>query len=349
MEYELSAMASGRSWNRPRPVSRHCEMWSALLRCMPGFEEAELWDEERDLTSPEELCAWGWSPKLLARCAWMTDVEREELAELTRWANDKRTSHALAASLDIDPLPWSRLLGSLEAFDDAVTETPHDWIVKHPLGVSGRERVSGRSGERPERARGWLKKRFDRGEELLFEPRVEITREHSVHVELADSWPPVYVGTCELLVGKEGTYRGQRVSAKRVHEEGWYARVEPALEVLWERGVRGPVSVDGFTGELGGERIERALSEINARVTFGRVALELAGAFARDGSMIWYHPPRSTDLLTEAPALTPGASHEPGIYSLPGSWRATPRDTTLVVIARDDDSLDELVGAMMPR
>lgn len=349
MEYELSVMASGRTWVRPRPVRRHCETWGALLRCMPSFEDAELWDEEQDIESPAELCAWGWSPKLLERCAWLTDSARKELAELTLWANDKRTSHQLAASLDIDPLPSATLIDSLEAFDDVLTATPHDWIVKHPLGVSGRERVSGRSGECPERTRAWLERRLSRGEELLFEPRVEIEREHSVHAELVDSWPPVHVGTCELLVGKEGTYRGQRVSS--AHDGEWYERIKPALKVLWERGVRGPVSVDGFIGTLNGERVERALSEINARVTFGRVALELARAVAPSDEVAWYHPPRSAELELEleAPALTPGDTHEPGIYTLPDTWRATPRDTTRVLIARDDDTLDDLLAALTQR
>lgn len=297
-EYELAGDEA------PRVVLQQSERWSHILRLVPGFAEAEPFCAD---SIYDEVLPWGASAEARRRAggaarAWPPP-------DAVRRANDKRTSHAIERELGV-ALAGAAVASNLEEALALVERIGTGSVVKHPFGVSGRRAVAVASTpDAGERAR--LKNLLADGRGVVVEPRVEIEREFSLHFDVRSD-DVTYVGACELLTDR-GSFRGNGGPLEGVPLEIIAVVTEAARRVA-SMGYAGPLGVDGFAGRMDGERVVRPISEINARWTFGRLALLLNEQLGRPIS--WIHPPRGATAPATAIALP--RALDPGRKS--GTW-----------------------------
>ncbi len=294
------ALRHGSAWICPRVVLKNLEQWTYLLRCMPGFHDAQLWDQ-KIAVNPHDLLCWG----LDSRTPHITNAHLDAIKK----ANDKLT--LLTVEPTQNTLPYSRKLRTMHDLHDALASPPpHGWIIKHPFGVSGRDRIVGKGPTIENRHQRWAEKNFASGDALLFEPFIDIRKETSWHFELSPTGDITTQGKCTILVDSQGTHRGHIIQSQDLKHTHPPEIILTTLKNLYtQTGYHGPLSTDGFTGHLDGQRIERHISEINARITFGRVAIELARPYLDGGpnrTILWWHPAQSTSLdAARHEALTP--------------------------------------------
>lgn len=274
-EYELAGL----------PVSKFAPLlakWRYLLRLLPGFEEADCLDPMGSLgyQGPvKRLAVWGVTRRTYRLARSLGHALPDP--GVVQVVNDKRFSHGLEQELGI-ALPGSRIVDSLEQLQDL----SHDWVLKHPFGVSGRERRVGRAGCFSDSDRGWARKRLQQGWTLVLEPWVEGRRDFSHHFEVSREGGVSYLGACELLTDSGGGFLGNRVG-EEPFTEALDAGTEAVRRVA-EQGYWGPVGVDGFLAP----GLVRPLVEINARFTFGRMTLELGRRMP--AGFTWHHRPTQT-------------------------------------------------------
>lgn len=266
-EYEVRF---GAAWTAPKAVRQHMERWKHVLRLVEGWQEAEAASVPQD----GEWLFWGPTARL-ARMAgghWPSESVLHEV-------NSKVFSHQLAKHLGVE-LPGAFLAHSVE--EVAAGLGCGAVLVKHPLGFSGRERIELR--DRPdEKEVGFIQGVLSEGPAIV-EPKIQISREWSLQFEISSTVE--YLGSAMLLADDRGQHRGHilgmgtpsaeiietaRVAAQRVQAAGYF----------------GPLGVDAFEGILDGKRVIRPLSELNARMTFGRLAVELGRLV--EGPLAWWH------------------------------------------------------------
>jgi len=311
-EYEL---AGGPAF-RPSPqLKKLCGRWEAILRLLPGCEEATIGPE-----AGAEIVPWGVSPSIVQA----TGEQRFPEIETVRELNDKRFSHRLEEELGC-ALPGAHIVGSLSELERATRRSEGDWVLKHPLGVGGRERVTGKGGQANPQARSWAASRFAEGWSLVFEPWAYRRTESSFHFEIEESGT-AFLGQCGLVSDESGAFRGNTVKRVSELDTELLDTVQLAMARVWETGYRGPVSVDSFRGFLGETPVLRPLMEINARYSFGRMALELFRRIPEGWSLFWWHPKARELRAVEEQAREFPEHWAPGVYRLPRF--ADPRQVT---------------------
>lgn len=345
------ALRYGNLWQPPRAVRTKLSLWRYVLRCLPGYEEALDWSDSPqhlEQPPPDELLVWGKDART------MRAEEGASGPSPARLANDRLTLHAIEPLEN--QLPCRALIHDEQDLEASLAHTPHDWIIKHPLGVSGRERITGEAGQIGPRQRTWLMRRLAEGDTLVFEPRCAIEEEHSWHVDILSGGSLQVHGRCQLLVDLQGTHRGHIVTRRALEHESLPLIIADVLARLYEATrYEGPLSTDGFTGTLmqGQQKIARPVSEINARHTFGRMAIELARGAVQspDHALLWWHFTRQ-DLsqteglvraLSELPAYPDSRQMEarrqlaPGWYRLPECVDPGARTGTALCLTRGDE------------
>lgn len=274
-EYELA----GRTL--PPTVSRR---WRHVLRALPEARDAHCLDPGAPEPVTGQLLSWGVTPRVVAL------APQQEFPDpaVVREVNDKRFSHELERRLGV-ALPYARVVSTLEELEAVVQECPHDWVLKHPFGVSARERAVGKRGQLSDSGRGWARRQLQAGS-LVFEPWVEPRSDFSVHFDIGRGGDVHFVGHCQLVTDAGGVYRGNRVEPGEELAESARACAEDVAAEVARRGYWGPVSIDAFTGTLAGEPVVRPLVEINARYTFGRLTLALRDWLPEGWCLVWSHP-----------------------------------------------------------
>lgn len=320
-EYELAG-ADGSA------VASQTQRWQSILQLLP---------------QSEPLLVWGVTPRT-ARLAPSPDYFPP--VELVREVNDKRFSHRLEKRLGIE-LPHSSILESLDQLRAAVENCPYPWVLKHPLGFSGRERVVGKAGLLSDSGWGWARRKFSQGWTLLFEPWVDPRQDFSLHFNIERGGICHFLGHCELIGDPSGVYRGNRVIASSRPDATalhWATRV--AQEVA-DLGYWGPVGIDAFSGLLEGREVLRPLVEINARYSFGRLTLALRDWIPEGWSLLWWHPRPADRWPGRLEPLAAGAA--PGLYGLPLAADPDQCSETVVVIAPTPDELEGFTSALAQR
>lgn len=352
-EYEHAHLLANpdQPYKTPPPALRIIERWRHILRLLPGFEDAQtlLPGQTPDPSAPPitHLLPWGVTPTAVAphlRARTAPTAQFPDSAAVAH-VNDKRFSHALEQQTQTS-LPHSRIIASLDELEHAAQSTPFDWVAKHPLGVSGRERILGKAHKLDPQLATWATRQFQAGWQLVFEPWLTIEHEYSLQFEITPDGAVHFLGACELLTDSVGTFRGHRsltphtnpaqANLPTAHQLTELAT--PALNALFEAGYFGPVGLDALTGRLGSQPILRPITEINARITFGRLAIELARYVPEGWKYIWWHPSKSAAAAANLEVLgplTPDASH-PGTYLLPHHADPHGRSQSLVLIAPPD-------------
>lgn len=317
-EAELAATKSYKA----APINEAlCQRWSHVLTLLPEARSSHCLEglyPEID-GKFEQLVAWGTTPRSLELADRLGAAPGPDL-ELVREINDKRYSHRLEKSLGV-ALPHSQIVDSLDQLEQAAQSCPFDWVLKHPLGYSGRERIFGKAHQLSDSARGWGRKKMLQGWSLLFEPWVDRQHDFSMHFAISRSGQPRYLGWCSLVSDISGGYRGNFVNREseidpRAVEVGHQVAAHLAAQGYW-----GPVGLDALSGHLGSTVVLRPLVEINARYSFGRLSLALADWLPQGWSYLWWHPSRAEAHLVpeKLPPLPDigSSSLQPGIYQLP--------------------------------
>lgn len=266
-EYELRF---GGAWTSPKAVRQHMERWKYALRLVEGWQEAD----PSDAPQAGEWLVWGPT----ARVAMLTGA-RWPGEDVMREVNSKVFSHKLAMELGVE-LRGAFLAESLEEVQLAAEKGV--FLVKHPLGFSGRERIELR-GEPHEKEVGFILGVLSEGPALV-EPRVQITREWSLQFEISDTVR--YLGSAMLLADDRGQHRGH-ILGMGVPSDHIVEIAKSAAIRVQAAGYFGPLGVDAFEGKLNDLTVMRPLSELNARMTFGRLAVELGRLI--EGPVAWWH------------------------------------------------------------
>jgi hypothetical protein len=300
MEYTLAGDALR------RPPARHLSAmrarWAHLLHLVRAPDHA-----------PDHLLAWGVTDEVRALAP---DQPWPAHAAVVA-ANSKQTSHQLEHRIGC-ALAHSALIADEAQLTASIAACPHRWILKHPLGVSGRERVRGDQGALDPRALAWAQRMWASGALLVFEPWVEAAQERSLHYHIHEGGHVDYLGQATLLVDHTGTLRGHVTGPDFADQPPWEPLTRAAIDHIAQLGYFGPISADTMTGLLGGQPVVRPITELNARFTFGRMALALRAHAPRGARLGWHHPTASAPPVEPVSALeplTPDAT--PGRYRLP--------------------------------
>ncbi len=266
-EYELRF---GSAWTPPKAVRQHMERWGSILRLVEGWQAAEPASVPQD----GEWLLWGPTERLalMAGGQWPSEA-------ILREVNSKVFSHLLSKELGVE-LPGAFLANSVAEVEAGLGRGVA--LLKHPLGFSGRERIELR--DRPnEKEVSFIQGVLSEGPAIV-EPKIQILREWSLQFEISSTVE--YLGSAMLLADDRGQHRGHilgmgapsaeiieiaKLAARRVQSAGYF----------------GPLGVDAFEGNLNHEVVVRPLSELNARMTFGRLAVELGRLV--EGPLAWWH------------------------------------------------------------
>lgn len=295
MEYALDGAPARKPADAQRAAL--CARWAHILRLLPDHDGPHL-------------IPWGVTDAVLA----LAPDQPWPSPRVVAIANSKATSHAIEQELGC-ALPHSALVHDEAALVSAVAAMPHRWVLKHPQGVSGRERVRGEPGVLEQRELAWARRMWAGGGALVLEPWVTQAQETSLHYVISPDQQITLIGWATMLADRTGTLRGHRVSSASA-PPAWEPTTRAAVARVAALGYHGPVSVDTMVGWLGEAYVERPITEINARYTFGRMAVELT-RFAPPGATIaWHHPPASAPVQTPPTPLSPDAATV-GLYRLP--------------------------------
>jgi hypothetical protein len=171
----------------------------------------------------------------------------------------------------------ARSLADLEAAIAAAGDSPRGWLLKANYGMAGREAMRGRGAMLEENLRNWAARRFATNGPIVFEPIVERIAEAGIQIEIPRAGMPELMGVTPLLVDASGVYRGSRFGCREGETAGWQPAVEIGLRTackLQQLGYFGPLGIDAMLhwDDTGATRL-RALQDLNARYTMGRLAL----------------------------------------------------------------------------
>ncbi len=292
-EYEWAARQMGRGWRAPSAVRKVTRRWSHVMRIVAPEAEVWSWPEAEELAPGEgsAVAVWGWTPAVVEALEAKGVSFKAPPLEVVGEVNDKCFSHGVEKALEM-ALEGACLVSDEAQCQEAAKVMAGPWVLKHPWGVAGRQQRRG-EGAVPEEVLRWAARWWAQGGQMVMEPRVDIEEEWSLHFQVGDTGIEE-VGQARLLCDGRGTFRGVEVGELRVDGEALEG-ARRAAEMVAERGYRGPLGIDGMKGWVGQERVVRAVTEINARWSFGRLGLELRRRLGRGRAVMgWLHPPRGT-------------------------------------------------------
>jgi hypothetical protein len=214
-------------------------------------------------------------------------VDRPEL-DIVRRVNSKLWSFALEREMGV-AISGSAVAATFEELAAAVAQAcPHPqdkWVIKGAYGFAARDRVLGRGPVIDHPQAKWARRRFERGESLLFQPWLKVEREYGVVMELKEDGSSKIIGISDLQTNGAGTgtgyLLGRKVNAERLRQLESMAR--KVAQQLFAAGYYGPVGVDALE-HCGGLL---PLLEINARYTMGFIALAVEEAWAPEAPVFW--------------------------------------------------------------
>lgn len=308
----------GAGWQPPVAMRKRMESWSTALRLIPGWEDALPGDWVGGSKPPDEVLSWARDLRLGHSQAEVS-CAIEANSKIFSVGLEKEFGTGLPGTLisdDVDEICAHTRLGT--------------WLIKHPLGVSGRERIEVREGEMGNGI-GWLQSAAAQTR-LVVEPRLTLHKEWSMQFDIQEDVR--FLGSIALLTDARGQHRGHRLDQEV--PDAWISDAKKAMERVRALGYRGPVGVDGYEGELHGKPVWRVLGEINARFTFGRLALELR-RYVPARPVVWWHPSLRLWPAEKTASLDPVSTKSPdGIYRLPEFADAKGHSGSVVVVGEQE-------------
>lgn len=331
--------------------------WRAILRLIEGLRRSpvmapdllsqpQLWKDRLPPTSA--LHCWGHTPRTHQLAQFLgLEGSQPELAAV-RQVNSKLFSHHLEQQLGLAS-PGAQEVSTWEALQETVAACPARWVLKHPFGFAGQGRVVGPRGQIPAAAEGWAKARWKEGWTLLFEPWVEEARCVSWHFEIpAEPQRPIRtLGRVEQLTDAHGVHRGHRLlsTSESARPSPTQLRIVDAVRQAGYWGWLGMDTLCRDPDHPGGEL--RPLLELNARCTFGRLALALPDWLPPHWSALWWHPRRQDPELAPAPPLpSEPEAVRPGRYALPELADPGGSSGSFLLVAPDPEGLTALAKTL---
>ncbi|MBI3726256.1 hypothetical protein HY251_20210 [bacterium] len=274
-----------------------------------------------------ELVPWGAAPSLVDLAKKVGARYEPPHVDAVRKANSKAFAHELATRLGLDP-PGA-VLRSREEVEArlAAFRERELWVVKRAFGFAGRGHLLGRGPSLPGNGKGWLESAFSRGDPVVLEPWLEREGDLSAHFTVLRDGKVSFLGVVEMLCAKNGCYLGNRIGALALEASFRDELERVALRAgaeLAREGYFGPAGIDAF---VSGGRL-RALVEVNARHSMGRIALSLSRLLPEGGAGSWL-------VLKRRPREAEG-----GIVTDP--FPDEPGPLTALVVARSREELLEI-------
>ncbi|MAT15871.1 MAG: hypothetical protein CMJ46_11455 [Planctomyces sp.] len=233
----------------------------------------------------QRLTPWGWSKPAqdFARQQGFTDllpdVDSVERVNNRHWCFDFEKN-----SPDNRKVLWRfhTLSGIRELILENFGEN-EGWIVKLPLGMSGRDQLRGEGNQLTDAQACWINKRADGEEWLIFERRLaciqELGVQFQVHRRPLTQRPPDNVELIEIvpmLADRNGRYAGSWLLDPDKVRADWSTVVEKFDDTrsLAFSEYFGPVGIDVMQyRDSEGSLAMRYYQDVNARYTMGRLAL----------------------------------------------------------------------------
>lgn len=266
------------------------EPWSEQLQSEAGRRGVELVSPEHSTDlSTHIFTPWGWTQSAVAagERAGAIASPPVPLSTVAR-VNSKLWSHALEVELG-----WAQTFAAtVYSFDElreavarACPGAGDKWVIKSPFGFAARERVLGRGPLIDEPQAKWSKRRLKRGEQLIFQPWLEVIREYGIVMEIAPDGAYDIHGISDLQTNGAGTGKGYILGrAPATHRVAELERIAGIVcKRLFKEGYFGPVGIDALehTGGL------HPLLEINARYTMGFVAVAVERSLKPSSPIFW--------------------------------------------------------------
>lgn len=261
-----------------------------------------------------ECIPWGWTDDIRTLCDSHGWIRNDPPDQAVRAANSRRLSSELEQEWRVG-LPFS---GEATSFDQieryvALHDTSSRWVIKAEFGMSGRERLLG-SGIPQGADRNWIEKRLTGNGIVFFEPWVTKISEVGIQIDIPREGEPQMLEAVTMVADDRGQYSGSRLPSlvtEQTHvvlrPSDWGLAIDIALQAARRiqcLGYFGPLGLDAmqFRDENGQIHV-RALQDINARWTMGRLSLGFRRLLKPSESAKWMHGPPSIN----APMAIPNA------------------------------------------
>ena len=284
----------------------------------PGIPRPTLdFEPPRKLPTEDRLLPWGVTDP------WSSDPAATKIAAQV---ND-RCYFLSVAQQQGHSLPGSRCFHSASDFHHFLEMEPETsnmpWVLKAPLSAAGRNRIVHRPTDQDPGRHGpsekSIRRLFHQHGSLLFEPWLERIEDYGLLMEVG---PTGVNGEPQLhrqQIGPTGGFAGIELVPELGLTQGQsdvvFQTARGVAARLADDGYRGPVGIDFWTyRNKNGDIALHPLGEINARMTFGRVARAWTEALfpSKDPDThtfrLLFGPPEETvsRLRERLPLLLPG-------------------------------------------
>lgn len=244
-----------------------------------GLPPVRAVGEPSELREPCQLVFWGentWAAQFAARlkAPWSGCDPA-----IVRRVNSRCYKQGLEKRLGI-LLSGAAITRSAEELIAAIDDCHRTlgWVLKGEYGGAGRE-VRFCAGELSSSDLAWAAKRFRRGLAVTVEPRLDAIDEAGVQFEISPDGVVTLLGITPLMARRDGGYLGSSfIKCESLFDE-WHPAIETARSaatLVAAEGYFGPLGIDAmkYRDSAGTIRF-RALQDLNARYTMGRLALGL--------------------------------------------------------------------------
>jgi hypothetical protein len=255
----------------------------------PAFREGfrarglELPRVAPSLDGPYVLLPWGASADAAARGRELGATILQPPPEVVRRVHAKTFVAELEERLGLER--HARVFHDRGEVERAIAATFREgelWVVKRAFGFAGRGHLLGRGPTLPPNGPGFLARALERGDGVVLERWLARERDLSVALDISVTGAVTVMGVLELITGANGGFLGNRFGAIDAPTE--LVRIARRVgEELAREGYFGPAGIDALVHPGG----LRALVEVNARFTMGRVALAFAPLLPPGGVGSW--------------------------------------------------------------
>ena len=261
-----------------------------------GLPRLTVVSDPAEITESVELEPWGWCGGLPRHRSIRS---RHPPHDAVKRVNAREYSFTLETEFDggLDDAARIERLDELRAVVRPLDGTQR-WVVKAQYSNAARERCPGCGNVLEEHVINWCRKRLQRDGLVFFEPWVERVAEVGLQFDVPREGKPRILGVVPLLTDAAGQYVGSRIEVEGAieetfREEAWASAIDIGADVarhVQDAGYFGPLGIDAmrYCDDDGVERV-RAIQDVNARWTMGRIALGFRRILRAGERAVWLH------------------------------------------------------------
>lgn len=288
------------------------DFWERMSR-LTGARVRGIRPESLGDTAAEMLVPWGHTPETRS-LAGRLRLRIEAPPQAAVWqVNSREFAWTIEQFLGV-ALPGSapvRTLKELESHLLAVRSEGDRWIIKSNLSQSGRGQLRVSGAILTDEQSRWVERRLRRQQVLVVEPFLDRVAELGVQWDIPEQAPPRLLGMTRLHVNDRGAYLGTSFDIVDIPPDiidSILATQQTAVVRLREAGYFGPLGIDAMIHRRSdGRPVGRALQDINARWTMGRIAWEwrrrLGNEAGGPGAFLMAASPPYPDAVALSPDL----------------------------------------------